>query len=287
MKLPLVEEVRDARARAEESSRAAMQLHRIASALTSVHIVEQQVAQRPSLDVVPPGAELVEELAEAWPQLEDLAGSGPRTSEHMAQQLAGRRAQLQLARQVLRPIANDAQARSNALHALQLQQRELIDTPEFASEVAELAAMGQERDQLATEIGPINTRLAMVEPARGLLRTFVQRLRDEEREHGGAEDPGGVLAWRTAYVAHNLVDGLGEVLEQVQMDVPLPVAPDVPARPDPADAERLWGEIASVRAVLGELSEALEAEGAKLDATRDDKQGRHDALTRQILERMG
>lgn len=288
MKLPLVDEIREARRLAEEAHLATMHLHRIDHALTSVDVMERQVRLRPTLEGRIPGDDVLEVLVDSWPQLSDLASHAPRPGEPVPQQLVTRRAQLELARQVLRPLAAEAQARGAELHQMQHDQRHSLEDPRYAADVAELAEIGAERDRLALEMTPLNNRLALVEPAQGLLDTFVARL-DRSQLQGDREDPQGHLAWRAVHLARSFVESFHDVLERLHLEVPIPEAPEVPAHPsaDAALCAAAWAEVERARAQLEELQTILGEEGANLRRTRDAQQQRHEELTQRILERMG
>lgn len=286
MKLPLVDEIREARRLAEESHLASMHVLRIESALTSIGVTEQQVRLRPDLPARVPGDEVIELLAEHWAQLSDLGSSAIRTTEPVLHQFAVRRAQLDLARQVLRPIANEGTDRGRRLHELQHAQRHALEDAEWSDDVAELSDYGLERDRLAVEMTPLDARLAMVDPARAMLDTFVATLRVERDQ---PSDPAGHRAWRAAHLARTFVDSFQNVLRHLQLEVSVPDPPPVPAAPsaDPAAQSLLWADVDQVRRLLGELGGILAREGQALRAERDAKKLRHEALTRIIVERMG
>lgn len=288
MKLPLVDEIREARRAAEESHLAAMHLHRVQAALTSIDVTEKQLHLRADLAARVPGDDVVDLLSEHWPQLADLASHGGRPADPLLHQLAARRGQLELALQVLRPLAADADGRARDLHALQHRQRHLLEDARYADDVVELGDLGLERDRLAVEMTPIDSRLAMVQPALGMLDIFVDKL-SPEATRGDRPDPNGLLAWRAVHLAHSFVDSFQSVLAHLQLDVPVPEPPDLPSAPDPDPVaqERIWAEVERVRAVLAELRAILAQEGETLGRARDTRKQRHEELTRLILERMG
>lgn len=288
MKLPLVDEIREARRLAEEAHQAAMQLHRIESALTSIDVMEQQVRLRPTLEAPIPAQETVNELAERWPQLSDLASHGGRAGEPLLHQLAARRAQLELALQVLRPLAQEAHERAQRLHALQHEQRHLLEDARYTDDVVELSDLGLERDRLALELTPLNSRLTLIEPACGMLDSFVDRL-SRQAIQGDEGDPHGIYAWRAVHLARTFVESFHTVLQHLELEIPVPEPPEIPLAPN-ADEEAIagcWAEVERVRQVLTELRGILTREGEALRRERDTRQLRHEELTRLILERMG
>jgi hypothetical protein len=287
MKLPFVDEVRDARQATEESATAMGQVHKIGALLTSLDVIERQLGVRPDITADLPGADLIEEVAEGWSALADLTSSSPRPDEQLAMAIATRRSQLHLALQVLRPLADESTARGQALHAFQHQQRHALQAATYAGAVRELADLGGERDRLAATIQPLNQRLAMVDPALAVLRRFVDRLLEEHTTSGDLADPHGIRSWRAGQLATNLITGLGAVIAAVELDIPLPNPPELPEEPNPTRSKGIWVEVHRVQGQLAELHAILEEEGSTLRADRDAQQERHEQVTRSILDRMG
>lgn len=288
MKLPLVDEIREARRSAEEAHLAAMHVHRVQAGLISIGVMEQQLQVRPDLPAKMPADEVIELLSESWPQLADLGSHTGRPSDSLLHQLSVRRSQLELAIQVLRPLAAASDARSRELHALQHEQRHLLEDGRFADQIVRLGELGTERDRLAVEMTPFDSRLAMVEPALGMLASFVDRLSRDETQ-GTREDPHGHLAWRAMHLARSFVESFHAVLDHLHLEVQVPELPEIPPAPsaDPAEQQRSWAEVERVRAVLAELRAILGSQGAALRLERDARKQRHETLTRSILERMG
>jgi hypothetical protein len=127
VKLPWADEVRAARAAAIEAQRAVQDAGRIDAALRAVALVEGEVRAGREVASVPGGVELAE-VVDAWPALAALREGDPAPG---ALRLADRRARLEAALAVLKPLGARMSERFEALRDLQLRQQEALATPRF------------------------------------------------------------------------------------------------------------------------------------------------------------
>lgn len=285
--LPLYEEIAQARRLAEEANAATLALRHLASVSQSLSILQSTSQTKTGWSAPLPGEDLIRELSEAWPALAGLRQSDPSSLSTFSAQLAGREAQLGLAKQVLEAIAGELAVRNNTLARLQAEQQVRLADPIWADEVDRLGEIGIDRDRAARELAPLNQRLAMVEPAMTVLRSFLTAIRNEVEKGTEREDVSAVHAWRTATIAQRLLDALESLVAHVRLEIPFPDPLDID--PSPIAERRLhyWREVGRVSSELTALLKVLRSEGGKLrsDATRLNSE--YEALTKQILDQMG
>jgi hypothetical protein len=289
LKLPFADEIREARAVAEEAARAMVDVARVEAAVASVGVYEHQLRLRPELPLDPfPGDQLVHELAERWPALADLASAIPRSSESSLSRLNGRRDQLEAARRELRPIAAEAEARGLRLHGLQHSQRHALESPRWNETVAELGLLGADRERLAGELRPLEQRLSALRPIRSVLTPLAQRVRGELANRSG-EDPHGFTAWRSGHVARAILESLARIMAPVALELPLPPPPAVTDRPDadPEVREAIWWDVEGIADRLKELSDALDLEADALERRCGILAAQAEEIRSRILERTG
>lgn len=286
MKLPLVDEIRTARA-AVDASQAAMRFRqRLVAARTAMAIVEAQHAR--GLPVPPdlPAEDLIRELASHFRELADLP-SVCRPTDPLDVRLRQRAVQLDLASQMLAPLVEAAEQDAAVLHDLQHRQHHLLEQPEWSEAVAELAELGKQRDEIALRMAPLRHQLALVGPVREMLLGFHPQLEAELVLAARTEDPHGLVAWRAAVMAHNQLSGLAGVIQQLGLAILLPVEPAVPDAPHPRHRRRLRKEAGEVLEWMVVLADALADHGEVLAQRMDAEQAALDAAEGALKERMG
>jgi hypothetical protein len=286
MDLPLADEIREARRRAEEATDAAMQLMRVGIALQALGMIETHLARTPNPGIDLPGDDLVDQMADRWPALGDLRSAMPNPGAPYLTRLQARRMQLESARQVLRPLAEGQGELASRLARLQHEQQHALAAPQYAVDVAELAAMAKERERLARDLQPVNRLLQILEPAVGILSGFETRLA-EALADARQSDPSGFRAWRASHLANGLLEGLSASLGQLEVGVSIPSMTPPPEAPSAELAEELatrvedaLDAIRALRDDIGRQCERVRRDSAEMTAT-------FDRLTRRIVERMG
>ncbi len=287
MKLPLADEIREIRRRVIDSQDATLHVARVRAALASLDVLERHAGQRPELGRDLPGEEALREVAERWPQLADLPSSDPSSGAPPAERLAARRAQLQLARQTLLPLANDIGTLSHEMQRLQHLQQHHLESPQYADLAREIAELSAERDRLSHQTQPLQQRQGVLDPTLRTLDNFLQRIDEAVAATRAEEDPRGLLAWRTAFLVDTLVRSLDSLLREVDLEVPFPEPIGAGPEPDPQAAPALWSAIEHTRSVLGELSIALRTLCDEIDREVEVKVREAHRINALMLERMG
>lgn len=284
MDLPLVEEIREARRLTQESADATLHANRAQSVLTSINLLEHQLRDKPDFNAPIPGDDLVDEIAERWPELSDLQSEGPRPGQPIQERLRMRRQQVRTALGLLNPLAGAYTDRSTEMTRLQHTQRHLLEDPKYADQMGELQVLSVERERVGNQLHPLNTRFGAIQPARNVISAFASRIQEATRARSSLP---GLDAWRSATVASGLLSALDRVLGEANLEVPPPRPIEVGGAPDPADTDRLSAEVDRVKRELQELLAALAEEHTRLEAKVDALRQRYDELTRAITDRMG
>lgn len=286
MQLPLVEEIREARRRSQEAHDAHMHLGRVDNTLQMIGFVEAQLSAQPAFEEVPlPGDDLVEQLAERWPALTDLAAGGPRPGQTVTTRLQLRRGQLEAAQQQLRPLAQEAPRRAQQLSGLQHEQRHLLEDPRWGEAVAELTGWNAEREATMQRLQPLNVQLSALRPAAQVVASFRERL----AEHAYIVEDGADAqqAWLAAVITRSLVESLNQAFATLEVGVTLPPSPEVPSEPAQADIARLREQVSVAADALDRVGSTLDERTAVIGADAAALQERYEQLTRQIVDRMG
>jgi len=282
--LPLVEEIRSARAECDEAHVAMGFASQVDAALMSISVLRDQLAYKPDIQVVIPGAALLESVATAFDALAHLTAEQPAADLDFPRRLAVRQGKLEVARSFLKPIANDGQRRAGVLHGLQHDQRHRLEAPQWSQEVTHLGALGQERTELAAALAPVDQQVAMLQPARDVLASWTDRLA-EAASAVGSDDR--VNAWKAAQMAAGLIRGLGTLVAQANLEIELPPVPDLPARPDEALHADLIASVNQALQQLADLASILDAHHRDVAAEQTRLRTRHDAVIAEIVEHMG
>ncbi len=196
MKLPLVDEVRAARAAAVEAQRAFQDAARVDAAMRAVDLHSAR-KDRASLDV-PGGVELAEVTA-AWPAIAHLA-----EAPGAATRLAERRGRLQLALEHLRPLGSAMAHHLHALQALQLAQQEALQTPRYRRSAAAIQRRVEQKAALEHELLPFESELVALDLVASMLREWLPR--------AAADEQGPV-------VRHHLGEGLRPLIADLPAEV--------------------------------------------------------------------
>ncbi len=286
MNLPLVEEIREARRLAEEATDASMQLIGIGVALQTIAMIETQMARTADPGIPVPGDDVVDGLAERWPSLGDLPAMMPPPNAPYLARLQARRSQLDGARKVLKPVAEDQSAHAQRLARLQHEQRHILGAPQYAVEMAALSEVAKAREGLARDLEPMNRLIQTVTPAIGVILGFEARL-GETLHASRSEDPGGHGVWRAAHIAYGLLQGLAATLNPLELGIRIPSVPPPPSEPDAASAEVLHDRLAGTVQVVRALREDMEREVARVRRESSELTETYERLTRKIVDRMG
>jgi hypothetical protein len=284
MDLPLVDEIREMRRRAEESTDAHLHLTRVRAILNTLALLDRKLTGHPGVDIELPGDNLIEELCERWPALSDLTTIGPRPTQSFRERLRLRRQQMESAQQMLGPFARRQNELAEGLHELQHEQAHLLEDPKYAKAVAELGSIAAERDRVALELQPIhqyvNTHRSMLK----LAESFLARIDDTIATTGNRP---GVSSVRAATIAGSLVDALAQVRDSLQLKVEVPEGLEVPDEIDPEQDDALFAEVDRIRSGIAATIEAIEAEIAAHEDNRAALQQQLEAVMRQLVDRMG
>lgn len=286
MELPLAEEIRDVRRRAEEATEAQMQLMNVGIALQALGMIETHLARVPEPDIELPAEALVEQMADRWPALADLRAGMPSPAAPYLARLQARRMQLESARQVLRPLAEAQGDLARRLHRLQTEQQAALAAPQYAADVAELSAAAKERERLARDLQPIDRVLKLMEPTIRILAEFEGRLRDALAE-AQTSDPTGMRAFRAAHLCHGLLQGLSTSLGQLELGIQVPSMAPPPAQPSPEGQQELVSRVAEAVDAIRALREDMERNSERARRDYAEMAAVFDRLTRQMVERMG
>jgi len=286
-RLPLADEIRDARAAHAEAADARLLLQRVSTTRDAVDAVERQHARTDHSDTRIPGDDLIEELAERWGILADLPAVGPRSTAPFPQQLQARRTQLALADQVLRPMGREMSQRLDQLHTLQQRQRQRLDDPGYAGVLQQVQALSTRREAVIHVFQPLKQRLGIVDPTLKLLDNFIGQLAAGEDAGRTRPDPAGAIAWRTAHLAANFLASIEDVLGTVDFGVPTPARPQVPEQPSSDTVKVRWAEVSEALLGMRRLRDTIDERAADM---RDRAQVAHDEyeqLSAKILDLTG
>lgn len=276
--LPLAEEIRDLRARATRADAASRALAEVHSAKLTTEIVATQARGRPGLEVALPAVPLLESVAERF------GLPAPRIPEgSFAERIEAVLTALRATIDALRPIAAEARALGETLHARQHEQSDLLEDPQYAVLVARLRELAQERDLLGSRLGPIQQAHGLAAVVLPKVDEFAARL--GEHVERARNDPRArvALARTAAEVARIYVDTTASLCARVDLRVVAPVMADASG----LDRDGLIAVTDAVRADLlrfrDDLAPALGAMQAEVSAL----EGRWNELTAQMVELTG
>ena len=278
MKLPMYEEVSEARRLAEEAADAAKFHLEAGGALTSLSMFKHYLTGGIALDPVLPGAELVERAVQRFPHLQALHEAAPPEGAQDAERLQARIQQLQSLQQMLGPIAAKQELRASEVHRLQHEQHHHLIKPEFAEVMAEIEERNALRQELAVKIADQRYRLGMLRPCHEGLASF---LPDMLSTFEGTDDSDvGVLEILCGKIAalSDLVTSTALVLG---LDLgPLRVPELAPRAPDRA-------AVGQALEILRALRDALQAQQDLTEKTLHEHEETHRQATEWILARTG
>ncbi len=261
--LPLVDEIRAARASLAEAQRAALDLAEVDGVVAGI-----DVARRVRGAVAPIPEGLCARLSAAW-------GLPPRASE--AEILAE-------AQRHLRPRARSLMRRADEMIELQLRQQEALGAPEHREIAGRIAEAVHARDHLVHELTPYQQQIAVIEPSLQTVGAFVERVREAERAADAGEDPRA--AWRAAAMASTLLRSLEGLLREVKADLVVPTMPD-PGGAGTARAAEHRETAARGREALEELRSRLSDRLGSLRETAAPLEAERQRLDAWLLEQLG
>ncbi len=281
--LPLVNEIRDARRRIEEASPAGDHLQLVESSRMALSILERHHQRQPDLDFgTLPGDDILPPIAERWTHLADMA-LVDQTGD-INQRLLARRSQLDGLADALRPLSKDERLYSSQLHELRHEQHELLKSPKYAEQMAEVARIAGLRDELYAELAPKQGRLAGVAPSRHMIETFQQQLAWIDT---AVLDERGVTGWRAATIASSLLEVVQSCLAETGFSLPVPSPGVLPETPDPKQAEYWLQWTKDQRTEIMLLGEALNGQSMALQAEVDALDEQMRQLNQRLVEYLG
>jgi len=263
-RLPLADEIREARAAHQEATEARQLLQQVSTTLEAVDAVARQHDRVDHSATPVPGDALITAVTERWAVLADLPSAGPRATTPYTQQLQARRTQLTLTEQVLRPISREMTERLEALHSLQQQQRLALQEPGYGPVLQQIQALSTEREAAIEVFQPLKQRLGIVDPTLTLLDTFITQLDGAEKTGRTQPDPAGAVAWRTSYLAGNFLESVAEVLESVAFGITVPDKAPIPDLPSPDAAAQRWVEVNAAQAQMRALRSSITAQASDM-----------------------
>lgn len=206
--LPLVAEVRAARARADRAVQAAVLLQRALALETSLALVG------------PANTSVPEQLLALFREAEALEPESSIDLETGDADSAKVRLRVWVTR--LRDLAADQESSALALHQLQHQQQHALAHHEDVALVQELHDLGEERTRIQVELVPIDQQVAVLEP---MLERLNALLGDESqralaRVEATPDEGQRLLALLTTFLA-----SVGAVLEASGIEADLPEPP--------------------------------------------------------------
>jgi hypothetical protein len=269
MKLPLYEEVREARRLAEEADAATRLHHEAGPTLIALSVLGRRLEAGDRSDPELPGDALIEAAIERFPHLAPLRDIAPRPDARPTERLGARRQQLLALQQMLAPIASQQETRAHRIHQLQHQQHHYLLAPEFAELRAGIEARNEERHQLQLKLGDLRNRASALGPIQHDLEQYLP-------------DEADLLADGSA-AAHARILAVARLLGPMLAALGLPdVTPD-DATLDATDAEALRAADALLRSRLRELAE----ENARIASEIALLTQEFELATRWILDRTG
>lgn len=264
--LPFADEVREARALAAQAEKAANLSQRIGIVLSAVSITERQVRSIDTDEVEIPGAEVIAEAIDTYPELAGLSAIAPDPSTPALRQLAQRRLQLKTIDQLVRPLAADHHERMTRVHELQHQQIKALQDPRFDALRAELDARGEVRRKGFMTVSRLRSRRQSMLPTERAIDDFLPQVQTELDNEGSARD----LEFARMRLL-TLVDTLGITARSVGMEAHLP---DTTVLADPdcsrASMEAAVAGLQQLRAATQIEIEMLEAEISRIEAEIDE-----------------
>ena len=283
--VPLADEIREARRLTQESADAQRDLHLVEMVHRSAHLLEQRLYAMPQADFEVPGDDALAGVAARWPQLRGLGDAAPKASQPLKQRLILRKMQAQAAIDALRPLARVATVRATEMHELQHRQQHELVGEEWAGLVGELQQVGVLRDQILHTLAPKQRLIAMFEP---LLLIADTALRERTVDADALRaDASGTLAFSLAIGVAATVRALGDAMAQVELALPVPTPPVVPAAPSPGDVDRLIIEVRTALDGLATLRMSLDRGQRETRAEVDALTAEHDRLTQRLIEDLG
>lgn len=276
MKLPLFEEVREARRLAVESDQAARLHTQAGTTLSALSIAGRRITHGVELPSSLPGDDLIDEAIQAFPHLNSIAELAPAVELPAEQRLARRRQQLLALQELLAPIASQQQARAARVHALQHEQFHHLSDPAYAELRQGIEERNRYRADVQLAIIDQRNRLNGLAPACEGLDQLLPMIA-AELEH--LDDP--VARSRAASRLTAATRIVGPALAVASISVPLPAS--IAAGTVTVDDDGLraaldaWTRLA---AALHSERDACQAELERLTRTYDD-------ATAWILERTG
>lgn len=284
--LPHAEAIREVRARVMACEEAQLLHQHLKTAYAALSILENQVALGTPLLGEMAGEDAVAKAIATYPSLAELGALFPSGASD-ASRLRARRQQLDLIEQTIRPRLDEREEAAHTLHELQHAQVHELEKPEWASVVAELRILGEERDQTSLAMAPLQNELSALSPILEMIRGFQPTLQAELIQATRTDDPHGALAWRVALMARQQLVGLAGVIEQLGVQVVYPFEPMLPDDPHPRHRRRLRKEAGDVLVWMADLAGQLDHRAERLEMEIDRLRERHDAAEAALMAWMG
>jgi hypothetical protein len=286
MKLPYSEEIASLRAQIDAGNQAQILAQRARTDRMAIDILEAQDQDgMPTPDELP-GEATLDDLARAFRGLSELRALERGVTEKRAR-LAARRQQLQLALDHLEPVLTNLEQLGAEMHELQHKQHHALHEPEWADAVAELKELADARDAFQQQIQPIQIRINYVEPVRSMLLQFHPTLQQELVAAARTDDPNGLVAWRAATMARQMLLALVEVSNSVGVPIQPPHEPMLPDTPHERHRRRLRDEAGAILEWMVQLSKALDRHARVLEEQLQGLEAEHARYEALLRERMG
>lgn len=265
MKLPLVDEIREARRLSEESAAATRDISDLMTALTSLDLASSAAL---------PGDEVLRRVQDRWPVY--LGEPAPRADD--------RRDQLLEALAALQPISDAHPERAHHMGHLQEEQQEALKAPQYAEVVAELLAAGAERTAATHAMARLVGRVRLIDPLQTLLERFLASLDTEVAGLQATADPRGIRAYRLQSVLTSYLHGVVQTLASLGLDV------DVPELLPPhreRGREEVLAEAATVRAWCVDLNARADAVRRPMEQDLTAQRATIERVDRSLRETLG
>ncbi|TVQ86511.1 MAG: hypothetical protein EA397_20140 [Deltaproteobacteria bacterium] len=278
MKLPMYEEVSEARRLAEEAADAAKFHLEAGGALTSLSMFKHYLTGGIALDPVLPGTDLVERAIDRFPHLRALHEAAPREGAPDAERLHARIQQLQSLQQMLGPIAAKLELRSSEVHRLQHAQHHHLIKPEFADIMAQIDERNALRQDLAVKIADQRYRLGLLRPCHEGLASFLPDMQNAfERTDGSDVGPLEILCGK--------ITALDDLVGSTALVLGLDLGPLRVPELDPQALDR--ATIGHALEVLQALNDALASEKELTERTLKEHEAAHRQANEWILAQTG
>lgn len=178
-RLPLADEIAEARVRAKRAESAALLLQQCGIALSAAAVIGRQLESIANYDYELPGTDVVEQGMEEWSELAGLADIQPDPDAPFRKQLEQRRLQLRTVEQVLQPEAAKQDTLNHRVHELQHEQSHIMRQPEWDELREALNVRAEVRRKCINTLARLRMRRQSLLPSSSAIDEFLPQLRHE------------------------------------------------------------------------------------------------------------